>query len=90
MAALAKIKIFGFVQGVFFRHSSKNKARELHLSGFAKNEADGSVYMEIEGEENKIKEFLEWCRKGPPFAKVNDIKYEVSHELRHYKDFEIK
>ena len=47
-----EIKIFGKVQGVFFRSSARQKAGELGLSGFAENLADGSVEIEAEGGES--------------------------------------
>ena len=52
------IKIFGQVQGVGLRWSVKEKASVLDLKGFIKNENDGSVYIEAEGEDNQVKEFL--------------------------------
>jgi len=54
------IKIFGEVQGVFFRHSARLKAREIGITGFVKNEPDGAVYMEAEGDEKTLGQFLEW------------------------------
>lgn len=71
-----KIKVFGRVQGVFFRHSTRREAEELGLSGFVRNEPDGSVYLEAEGEEEQIQKFLGWCRKGPLLAKVEKIDFE--------------
>ena len=44
-----KIKIYGRVQGVWFRESAKKKAGELNISGWARNEADGSLYVEVQG-----------------------------------------
>ncbi len=57
------IKIHGQVQGVFFRDSAKQAADKLGIKGFAKNEADGTVYIEAEGEEAGLGKFLEWCRR---------------------------
>lgn len=64
------IKIYGQVQGVFFRYSAKEKADELKISGFARNEPDSAVYIEAEGEESRLNKFLEWCRQGPETAKI--------------------
>jgi acylphosphatase len=44
-----KIKVFGYVQGVFFRYTTRKVARTLGLKGFVKNLPDGSVYIEAEG-----------------------------------------
>ena len=80
------IKIFGRVQGVFFRDSAGKKAEELGIAGFARNEPDGSVYIEAEGGEKELQEFVEWCKAGPEFAKVE--KAETSYgEVKGFKGF---
>lgn len=66
-----RIVIFGAVQGVFFRVSAKEKADELGIRGFARNMPDDSLYIEAEGEEEALQEFIAWCRKGPPQARVD-------------------
>ena len=70
------IKIHGQVQGVFFRATAKEKADTLGIKIFARNEPDGSVYIEAEGEKEKLDEFIKWCYQGPSFARVE--KVEVS------------
>jgi len=67
------IKIQGVVQGVFFRASTKQKAEELAIKGFVRNEADGSVYVEAEGGEQELKQFIAWCQHGPPRAEVRQF-----------------
>jgi acylphosphatase len=78
------IRVSGEVQGVFFRASAKKQADGLNLTGKVRNERDGSVYIEAEGEEDQLEEFLHWCKRGPQHAKVDAI--DVS-EID-YKDFE--
>jgi acylphosphatase len=73
-----RIKVKGKVQGVFYRSSTQAKAKELGLSGWVKNEEDGSVMIEAEGEEQKLEKLLDWCRQGPGAAVVNDVEY---HEV---------
>ena len=68
------IKIYGQVQGVFFRVSAKEQAEKLGITGFARNEKDGTVYIEAEGDEKKLDQFLEWCRNGPEAAQVEKIE----------------
>lgn len=82
------IKIYGKVQGVFFRVSAKQKADELGLFGFAKNESDGSVYIQAEGGEHLLRIFLDWCRQGPSDARVDRLEFEKG-ELQNYQDFQI-
>lgn len=83
------IKIFGKVQGVFFRYSAKDNADELNIKGFVKNESDGSVYIEAEGEGENIDTFIDWCKQGPQGAQVQrvDIKED---EIKGFKEFSIK
>ena len=64
------ILISGKVQGVFFRASTKEKADSLDITGLVRNEPDGCVYIEAEGEEEPLREFARWCHQGPPRAKV--------------------
>jgi acylphosphatase len=85
-----KIRVHGKVQGVFFRQSAQEKAEELNVTGWARNEADGSVYMEAEGEDENLQRFLEWCRQGPPAASVSDMEHEFSEELKDFKGFRIE
>lgn len=83
------MKIYGRVQMVLFRDSAKRKAKNLGLKGFVKNEPDGSVYIEAEGDEKKLEEFLEWCKKGPILARVEKIDCAYSDKLEGFDDFEI-
>ncbi|MDR9399299.1 acylphosphatase [Salibacter sp.] len=82
------ITVRGKVQGVFFRKSTQEKAYELQISGYVQNERDGSVYIEAEGEKEKIDEFIEWCKKGPKNAEVTEIKTRKGN-FQNYEDFEI-
>src|SRR5258706_2006965 len=65
------INVTGKVQGVFFRASAREKAEELGVKGFVRNEPDGSVYIEAEAEEIILEQFLDWCREGPPRARIH-------------------
>ncbi len=68
-----RIKVYGDVQGVFFRHFTKKKALKLELNGWCRNESDGSVLIVAEGDNEKVKEFIAWCHKGSPMASVQKI-----------------
>ncbi|MBI3511533.1 MAG: acylphosphatase [Bacteroidetes bacterium] len=67
------IHVTGKVQGVFFRASTATKAKQIGLTGFVRNEKDGSVYLEAQGNEKQLEEFLVWCRRGPERAVVKEI-----------------
>jgi acylphosphatase len=82
------IRVSGKVQGVFYRASAKTKADELGLKGFVRNEPNGDVYIEAEGQETLLNEFVAWCRKGPSHAQVTDVKIN-SAETKNFGKFEI-
>jgi len=82
------IKIYGKVQGVFFRSYAKNEAEELSVKGFVKNEIDGSVYMESEGERPDLEEFIERLRRPPKSAKVERVDVEEG-EIKGYNGFDV-
>ncbi|MBU1000228.1 acylphosphatase [Patescibacteria group bacterium] len=65
MSIHLNIKIYGLVQGVFFRATAKEKADSLSITGFAKNMPDGSVFIEVEGEKKNLDKFVKWCHIGP-------------------------
>jgi len=83
------LRISGKVQGVFFRASTKSKADELGVTGFVRNEQDGSVYAEAEGTPEQIDALVRWCREGPPHAQVTEMKAEPG-QVQHFKKFEIR
>jgi len=84
-----RIRVSGKVQGVFYRASTQEKAQVLNLSGWVKNEADGSVSIEAEGSEANLEQLLEWCRSGPPRATVDQVDF-VEGALQHYDGFIVK
>jgi acylphosphatase len=67
------VSIEGRVQGVFFRASCVERARELGLAGWVRNALDGRVEAEFEGEPEAIERMLTWCREGPPHAHVDRV-----------------
>ncbi len=83
------IYLYGRVQGVGFRYSAREKAREMGIKGFVKNKANGSVYIEAEGTENSLTHFEQWCKDGPSWSRVDNVEVEEG-KLRDYKDFTIK
>lgn len=68
-----RARVVGQVQGVGYRASAEANATSLGLSGWVRNEADGTVTVEIEGSERKVEAMIEWCRQGPPGARVDDV-----------------
>lgn len=72
------LRIKGRVQGVFYRQSAKEEAERLGLTGWVRNLPDGDVEAVAEGAPEQLSRFLEWCRRGPPAARVTDV--EERHE----------
>lgn len=64
----------GKVQGVFFRKFTQEKALSLGISGIVQNEKDGSVYIEAEGFEEQLTEFVDWLKEGSPKSEVSEVK----------------
>ncbi len=90
MRKRVSIKIFGIVQGVFFRESTREKANELGLSGFVRNESDGSVYIDAEGSEEDLRGLISWCHQGPRLSRVDRVDYDFIPKLEDYQEFEIR
>lgn len=72
-----KLRIFGKVQGVFFRASTQAKAQELGLAGWVKNEPDGSVSAVAQGDTKAVQQLVEWCHHGPEHAAVAKVEIEA-------------
>jgi acylphosphatase len=66
--------VSGKVQGVFYRASTARRARELDVTGYAMNLADGRVEVLVYGEPENVLALCEWLWEGPPAAKVNDVE----------------
>ncbi len=67
------IRVTGKVQGVFFRASTRNEAQRLGLHGWVRNEPDGSVRIEAEGNEGALDQLVAWCHHGPTQARVTEV-----------------
>jgi acylphosphatase len=68
----------GRVQGVFFRVDARDRARSLGLSGWIRNNLDGTVEAVFEGDDERVDSMVDWCRRGPAGAVVEDV--DVSWE----------
>jgi acylphosphatase len=67
------VSIKGRVQGVFFRAETRDRARSLGITGWVSNEPDGSVQAVFEGERERVESMVDWCRRGPGGAEVEDV-----------------
>jgi acylphosphatase len=82
------ITVKGKVQGVFYRAATKAVADQLGIRGTIRNEADGDVVIEAEGEPTMLEMFLDWCHEGPQDAEVTTVESNEG-ELKNYRNFEV-
>lgn len=83
------ITITGKVQGVYYRASAKQKADELGIKGFVRNQPSGSVYIEAEATPELLEKFLAWCHQGPERAQVINVE-TTSAALQNFEAFEVR
>jgi acylphosphatase len=82
--------ISGKVQGVFFRYSTIEKAKELGLLGWVKNLNDGRVEAIIQGDREVVQKMIEWLKRGPRFARVKNLIFEEEKYVEEFTNFERK
>lgn len=82
------IRVYGKVQGVFFRANTVRKATELGVLGWVKNEGDGSVLIAAEGRKSVLDKMVLWCKQGPSFAQVSQVIYSEG-PVQNFKGFRI-
>ena len=87
MKTRAHIFISGRVQGVFFRVETKYEADKRKIKGWVRNLPDGRVEAVFEGEKDSLDELIEFCRKGPPGARVENIKVIWEDYSGEFEDF---
>ena len=83
------ITVSGKVQGVYFRACTEKEAQRLNLRGFVRNERNGDVYIEAEGEDANLNQLINWCQTGSPNAIVKDIKV-AEGEVKGFPEFVIR
>lgn len=83
-----RLNIKGRVQGVWFRQSALDYANKLGISGTIRNVDDGSVEIFIQGQDQEIDKFIEWCKIGPSQAEVTGIKI-IEVEPENFEGFKI-
>lgn len=74
-----RVRVRGRVQGVFFRAEARAQAEALGVAGWIRNADDGSVEAVFEGADEQVDSLVEWCRRGPAGARVDEVE-AVSEE----------
>jgi acylphosphatase len=84
-----QIRVYGRVQGVFFRASAQREAKRLGLTGVVRNRKDTTVELIAEGEETGIKDLIAWAQHGPTGARVDKVDIRWRSFTGDYFDFRI-
>jgi len=71
-----RLTVKGKVQGVFYRATAKDVADLLGIKGWVKNLPDRNVEIRATGSEELLQKFIDWCKQGPPKAKVDEVIVE--------------
>jgi acylphosphatase len=82
--------ITGRVQGVGFRWRARETAQSLHIKGWVRNNADGTVETWAEGEKTALDQFLSWLQQGPSYARVDHVDYEWCAPCGKYRGFDAR
>jgi acylphosphatase len=82
--------VSGRVQGVFFRDSTRRRARELGLTGWVRNLPDGRVEAVFQGDRDACEEALAFVRVGPPAAVVTGVEHRWEEDEEPFRDFRIR
>jgi len=85
-----RITVRGRVQGVGYRASTVHQAERLGLTGWVRNQADGSVQLEVQGPAGKVAEMEAWCRRGPSLSKVSHVDVDDREVVAGEADFDVR
>ncbi len=86
----AHVLVDGIVQGVSFRYYTMQEAKRRGVRGWVRNLWDGRVEAVFEGEESSIQSLIDWCRHGPPSAKVDDVQVEWGTPTGEFEGFIVR
>ncbi len=90
MKTRAHVIVSGSVQGVFFRSEIENLAGENGVTGWVRNLPDGTVEAVFEGEEQSVLRLVEFCKRGPPLARVEKVAVSKETFRGEFFGFRIK
>jgi acylphosphatase len=83
------LRIKGLVQGVFFRQSAREQALRLGLGGWVRNTIDGDVELVVQGPPQAVDQFVSWCHRGPPHARVDTVEVAESSTPEQFQTFRV-
>lgn len=85
----AHVFVLGTVQGVYYRATTRETAREVGVDGWVRNLDDGRVEAVFEGDRSSVEEMVDFCHEGSPAATVLDVEVDYE-EPRDLDGFEIR
>ena len=80
----------GLVQGVFFRDSTRREAQRLGVTGWVRNEPDGTVAIEAQGPDPAVEALVDFCRRGPGHARVDQLVVDAMDPHDDESTFEVR
>lgn len=80
-ATRKRVVVHGAVQGVFFRDTCRRRAHSSGVSGWVRNNPDGTVEAVFEGSRSAVEDLVSWCRRGPDHAVVEQVDVAVETPL---------
>ena len=90
LALRAHAYVTGRVQGVWFRQTTADRARELGARGWVRNLPDGRVEILVEGSREQVEALLEFARVGPPLAQVRAVDADWEAATGDFQDFRVR
>ncbi|MBJ6800545.1 acylphosphatase [Geomonas propionica] len=90
MKIRASLIVRGRVQGVAFRHHTARTAQQLGVGGWVRNLSDGSVEACFEGEEADVLAMVQWCRRGPELARVDELIEKKGEYTGEFTGFQVR
>ena len=67
------IIVTGKVQGVWYRQHTLQEAQALGITGYVKNQNDGTVFIKATGSPAQLEGFIRWCHTGSPRSSVTAV-----------------
>ncbi len=84
------VTVSGVVQGVYYRASARREGALRGLRGWVRNQSDGSVALHLQGDADAVDAMLDWCRVGPPAARVSRLTVADAPADETLHDFEVR
>jgi len=90
MKVRTHVFVSGRVQGVFFRSETEDEANRRNIAGWVRNTSDGRVEAIFEGEKEDVEKLIDFCRRGPPGARVTKVNVQWDDYTGEFRDFKIR